>query len=326
MNIRQDIQKQISTACKTAHIYPKVFIGAPHELKKLFKVQLDTSFGADYLKDADYLVVYIVPSAMNEAILKKIADANETIAAGAFTVPDFKEIRFPQQDNNKSYVVQKITKTQISRFNTSEEAAPTPAAGVEGTEDGGEHPLEAITYAEENNLGPNQTIIGSFTPEAKTKLEKLIKHNEFTPLEAAVLKALMSEEANLQDLGVMLGAKSKKTNGQPMSKVAAFKQLNRIFEIIAKRSAIKLGKKIDLAKLAEYKKAMKQAEIDKKKNAKDAKQKYKEAYKEFWTLLHELNQEQRAHGLKPSRYDKAWNNPTSLDAMRDVKGDHFEEA
>lgn len=88
--------------------------------------------------------------------------------------------------------------------------------------------------------------MNTFTPQEKETLLKQIKHGEYSPLEAAVLRILMGEACTLEELGVMLGATSKKTKGAPMSKVAALKELNRILAIVAKRSKLKLGKAVDL--------------------------------------------------------------------------------
>ena len=196
--------------------------------------------------------------------------------------------------------------------------APAPSSGPEGVDVSPEglqdHPIEAITYAEERGLGPNQTIISVFTPDMKEKLKKMLKHGEFNKKEAAVLKYLMTEEGNLDDLSVMLGAASKRTNGAPMSKVAALKELNRILEVIAKRSYVKLGKRVDLSKIKEYKIAMRKADAERHKKQKEQKRLAREAYKEFWATLRDLNATQRKHGLKPSRYDKIWTqNTQSLD-------------
>ena len=93
------------------------------------------------------------------------------------------------------------------------------------------------------------------------------------------------------------------------------------------RSGAKIGKSIDLKKLKDYKKQIKLAEIQKKKDAKIAKRKEAEAKKEFWKALNELNITQRKHGLKPSYYGKMWTqNIGSLDQMRADRGDKFEEA
>ena len=181
---------------------------------------------------------------------------------------------------------------------------PSPADVEVG--DGADHPLEAVKVAEENGLGPNQTIVGTFTAAEKDKLLKMIKHKEFNPIEGAVLKALMSEELTLDELGVMLGAKSEKTKGQPMSKVAALKELNRILAVVAKRSKAKLGRAVDLTKIKAYRAEIKRQDAERRKKAAEAKKKAKAAQKEFWQLLSELNKEQRKHGLKPTRYDLAY--------------------
>lgn len=59
----------------------------------------------------------------------------------------------------------------------------------------------------------------------------------------------MSEVATLEDVGAMIGAVSRRTKGEPTSKVAALKEINRILAIVAKRSKAKFGKEVDLAKI-----------------------------------------------------------------------------
>lgn len=208
---------------------------------------------------------------------------------------------------------------------TTTASAPLPSAEPEGVDVSPEglqdHPVEAVAYAEEHNLGPNQTIVSVFTPDMKKKLKKMLKHGEFNKKEAAVLKYLMTEEGNLDDLSVMLGAASKRTNGAPMSKVAALKELNRILEVIAKRSYVKLGRRVDLSKIKEYKIAMRKADAERHRKQKEQKKLAREAYKEFWATLKDLNATQRKHGLKPSRYDKIWTqNTQSLDQIRSEIG------
>lgn len=46
--------------------------------------------------------------------------------------------------------------------------------------DGAEHPLLAVKYAEEHGLGPNDTIINTFTQAEKQQLLKMIKKGEFS--------------------------------------------------------------------------------------------------------------------------------------------------
>ena len=53
-----------------------------------------------------------------------------------------------------------------------------PVRGID-TGDGTEHPLLAVQYAEEHNLGPNDTIISTFTQDEKQQLLKMIKKGEF---------------------------------------------------------------------------------------------------------------------------------------------------
>ena len=145
-----------------------------------------------------------------------------------------------------------------------------PPEGVDVSPDAA-HPLEAVTFAEENSLGPNDTIINAFTGDEKVKLSKMIKHGEFSPLEGAVLKALMTEELTLDELGVMLGATSTRTKGQPMSKIAALKALNKILAVIAKRSKAKLGRAVDLSKIKAYKAEIKRQNAERRKKAAEKK-------------------------------------------------------
>lgn len=207
---------------------------------------------------------------------------------------------------------------------TAASTAPTSAEpeGVDVSPEGlQDRPVEAVAYAEEHNLGPNQTIVSVFTPDMKKKLKKMLRYGEFNKKEAAVLKYLMTEEGNLDDLSVMLGAASKRTNGAPMSKVAALRELNRILEVIAKRSYVKLGRRVDLSKIKEYKIAMRKADAERHREQKEQKRLAREAYKEFWAALKDLNATQRKHGLKPSRYDKIWTqNTQSLDQIRSKIG------
>ena len=108
-------------------------------------------------------------------------------------------------------------------------------------------------------------------------LKRMIKHKQFSPLEGAVLKALMSEELTLDELAVMLGAKSERTKGEPMSKVAALKELNRILAIVAKRSKAKLGREVDLTKIKAYKAEIRRQDAERRKKAAEAKKQAKAA-------------------------------------------------
>lgn len=166
---------------------------------------------------------------------------------------------------------------------------------------GEDHPLEAVKYAEEHNLGPNNTIIDTFTPDEKQKLLKMIKKGEFSPLEAGVIRALMSEAATLEEVGAMIGAASRRSGGEPVSKPAAIKEINRILEIIARRSKAKLGKAVDLSKIAEWKREQKKLAAWRIKKAKEARRYADKVEKEYWQLLKELRATQKAHGLKPAK-------------------------
>jgi len=59
---------------------------------------------------------------------------------------------------------------------------PGDTVPVRGPEvgDGADHPLLAVKYAEEHGLGPNDTIINTFTQDEKQQLLKMIKKGEFS--------------------------------------------------------------------------------------------------------------------------------------------------
>lgn len=170
----------------------------------------------------------------------------------------------------------------------------------------GDDPSTADAAAKEAGIDDNGTIVNTFTPQEKETLLKQIKHGEYSPLEAAVLRILMGEACTLDELGVMLGATSKKTKGAPMSKVAALKELNRILAIVAKRSKLKLGKAVDLTQISKVKREIRQQNAEKRRQAKEKEKYRREMQKQFWQELKELNKVQRQHGLKPSRYDKMY--------------------
>lgn len=170
----------------------------------------------------------------------------------------------------------------------------------------GDDPNIANAEAQKAGIDDNGTIVNTFTPQEKETLLKQIKHGEYSPLEAAVLRILMGEACTLEELGVMLGATSKKTKGAPMSKVAALKELNRILAIVAKRSKLKLGKAVDLTQISKVKREIRQQNAEKRRQAKEKEKYRREMQKQFWQELKELNKVQRQHGLKPSRYDKMY--------------------
>lgn len=166
---------------------------------------------------------------------------------------------------------------------------------------GEEHPLEAIKYAEEHNLGPNNTIIDTFTPAEKQKLLKMMKKGEFSPLEAGVLRALMSEAATLEEVGAMIGAASRRSKGEPISKPGAIKEINRILDIVARRSKAKTGKAVDLSKIPEWRREAKKLAAWRAKKAKEARKYADKVEKEYWQLLKELRATQKAAGLKMAK-------------------------
>lgn len=177
---------------------------------------------------------------------------------------------------------------------------------VTGPEIDGDDPAAAEEFAAKNKLGDNDTILTLFTPEEKLKLQKMIKHGEFNKTEAAVLNALMAEVLNLDQLGAWLGVASPRTKGAPMSRPATLKELNRILTVIAKRSKLKLGKEVDLSKIADMRRELKAANAEKRREAKEKARERKRLEKEFWQAQNELNRVRRAHGLKPEYYNRAY--------------------
>jgi hypothetical protein len=165
---------------------------------------------------------------------------------------------------------------------------PGDTVPVRGVEPDGEDPMLAIKYAEEHNLGPDNTIIDTFTIDEKKKLLKMIKNGEFSPLEAGVLRALMSEAATLEEVGAMIGATSRRSKGEPVSKPAAIKELNRILKIVGKRSKAILGKEVDLKQVAEWKREQKRLAAWRLKKAREAKRYAAKVVKEYWEGLKEL--------------------------------------
>lgn len=173
--------------------------------------------------------------------------------------------------------------------------------GVDSFGDKYDSPVLAIAMAEENKLGPNNTIVDLFTPDEKAKLNSMIKKGEFTQLESAVIHALMSEAATLEDVGAMIGAVSRRTQGKPTSKAGAIKELNRILQKIATESKAKFGRTIDLNKLKKFEVLMKKSKVERLRKAREARRRANEAEKEYWRLLKELRATQKAHGLRVAR-------------------------
>lgn len=175
-----------------------------------------------------------------------------------------------------------------------------PVRGVEVPSE--DHPLLAVKYAEEHNLGPNDSIVGTFSPAEKKQLLKMIREGEFSQLEAAVLKTLMSEQATLEDVGAMFGAVSRRTKGEPLSKPGALKELNRILKIVAKQSKAKFGREVDLNQIPKYKAEMVKHNRDLKKKARKAELYAKQQEQEFYKLLKELHEVQDKLGIPRSQY------------------------
>lgn len=186
----------------------------------------------------------------------------------------------------------------------------------------------AIEYAEENNLGPNQSIVSIFSQDMKTKLKQMIRQGkDFNPLESALLKALMSEALSLDELGVMLGATSERTKGKPMSKVAALKELNRILDVIAKRTKLRYGISINVQKFAKSQQEMRRIAREQHQKRMAAKKEWRSkqrelraraaaAEKEFYQLLHELRAEQSANNLPHSQYRIRYKRPDNVDISK----------
>lgn len=322
-----ELQKYFSAACQKANIFANVYVGTAYSLKPDIKKIITSQLGLAYVKNAEYVVFYVIKNAFTPEIQKRILNAvNSLNVSPAFKLEDVIELEVETGLENTSHAVMKLTAEQVDSlpFISGKDNVNPPENTLPNTAEEGD-PLEAIAYADENDLGVNDTIINIFTPAEKEKLSKMIKHGEFNQQESAVLRALMSELLKLEDLAVMLGAKSKRTQGQPMSKIAARKELNRILDVVAQRSQAKIGRRLDLNKIAEYRQQMRQNEVLRRKQARENKKREREARKEFFELLKELNATQREYGLPVSRYNKIWQqNTQSLDAIKDVRGDHFE--
>lgn len=214
----------------------------------------------------------------------------------------------------------------------SKKENPFPKKGVDTSPEGmQDHPLTAEKWAEEHGIDKNTPIVTLFTPQQKKELLRMMKHHEFNDRESAVLKAMMStgdegEAFNFEELGVFIGASSPRTKGEPTSKVAAYKELNRILEVLAKRAHFQ-GKTFNLELFKKFKhdrneliKKNKKLAAERKKKEREMARRRAEAQKEFWKELTELNKLQRSKGLEPSRYDKimkAWTTGhKSLDSLK----------
>lgn len=165
----------------------------------------------------------------------------------------------------------------------------------------GYDPMDAEEYAVEQGIDPNATVLATLTPAEKERLMKMCKHHEFNKREAAVLKMLMGEIWNLDDIGAFLGAASPKTKGKPMSRVAAKKELDRIVNVVGKRAKLQLGREVDLNQIPELKRQMKATATQKKLMKRDEERRRKELMKEFWAELKEVNKVRKGLGL-PADY------------------------
>lgn len=117
-----------------------------------------------------------------------------------------------------------------------------PRAGLDTSEEGLLDDYQAAEeFAEEHGLSRDTPILSVFSQKQKADLLRMIKHGEFTPIESAILKAMMAtgesgdptEAFNLEELGAFIGAWSPRSKGKPVSKVAAQKELNRILDVVA---------------------------------------------------------------------------------------------
>ena len=59
----------------------------------------------------------------------------------------------------------------------------------------------------------NASLGDALDPKARLELLKMIKHGEFNLQEAAIIKVLIGEPLNLEELGLWLGVGSKRTGG-----------------------------------------------------------------------------------------------------------------
>lgn len=159
----------------------------------------------------------------------------------------------------------------------------------------GYNPDDAENVAKDENT----SALVNLTSDEKDKLLKMCKHGEFNQRESAILKVLLGSEWNLNDIGAFLGAASPKTQGKPMSRQAALKELNRIESVVAKRFKQFHGKDIDLKKIPELKRQMKQQAADRKRSKQMEERKRKELMREFWKELKEVNRVRRSLDLPP---------------------------
>lgn len=189
-----------------------------------------------------------------------------------------------------------------------------PVRGVDPESE--DEPLLAVKAVEDAGLGPDQSIVGTFTPDEKKKLLQMIKTGEFSQLEGAILKMLMSECATLEDLGAMIGAVSRRTKGEPTTKNGAKKELNRILALVAKRSKAKFGREVDLSKIKTFNREMKKIQEWRKRKASEARRYANKTEAEFRQLLRELNAVRREHGLAPEKYYVRYFAPRDADISK----------
>lgn len=219
--------------------------------------------------------------------------------------------------------MKKIKEKEIKEAGVYDPGDTVPPRGIEPD---GDDPLLAVKFLEQNNLGPDDTVVQMFTPDEKQELLKLIKKGEFSPLEAAVIRMLMSEAARIEevkqmsdlqkevasksihigepatldDVGIVIGASSRRSGGKPVSKVAALKEVNRIGAIIARRSKAKYGKEIDFKSIPKFKREMEKVAAWRKKKIRDAERYANAQEREFHKLLAELHRTQDEYHTNPT--------------------------
>jgi len=120
------------------------------------------------------------------------------------------------------------------------------------------------------------------------------------------IKAIQTRGGDLEDVGTMIGSHSRRSKGAPVSKSAAIREINRILEIIAKRSKARFGKAIELQKIIDFRDWIRRTTAEKLKEYKKA-QTQKRIYankvaKEFYKLVADLHRTQDRHGLPRSEY------------------------
>lgn len=193
----------------------------------------------------------------------------------------------------------------------------------------------AIEYAKEHDVGPNDSIVAKFTPDMKLALLSMIRKGEFTKLEGALLKVLMSEELTDEQLGVVLGTTSTKTKGKPMSKQSAKCIMIQVVGELASKFKKRYGITIDQDRLMNLGKEQRRLEREKaqrlsaklradKERQRELRIRGAEAEKEFYKLLRELRQAQAEYNLPRSEYYIRYKAPkdVNIDTMKQFGGEY----